>query len=144
MPRGGAREGAGRKKSALTVKTQEIAKAVADEGVSPLEVMIGNMRFWSERAEHFTERLMRVAEQLKPSDVIEGSDCVREVLKLVEKVTLFRDRAQSCAEGAAPYIHPRLAAIAFSGDAKDELTQKITAQMAPKDAAAAYQAILGR
>lgn len=44
MPRGGKREGAGRKRGAVTKKTQEIAAKAATEGITPLEVMVGAMR----------------------------------------------------------------------------------------------------
>jgi len=40
MPRGGARPGAGRKKSSLTEKTRAIAERATAEGVTPLEVML--------------------------------------------------------------------------------------------------------
>ena len=42
--RGGKREGAGRKKSSLTVKTRAIAEIAIDEGITPLEVLLQAMR----------------------------------------------------------------------------------------------------
>lgn len=44
MSRGGKREGAGRKAGAVTVKTREIADAASQEGITPLEYMLGVMR----------------------------------------------------------------------------------------------------
>ena len=44
MGRGGKREGAGRKKGATTKKTRAIADKAAEEGITPLEVMIRCMR----------------------------------------------------------------------------------------------------
>lgn len=45
--RGGARKGAGRKKGSATKKTREIADRAAEQGITPLEVMLGAMRdFW--------------------------------------------------------------------------------------------------
>lgn len=44
MARGGKREGAGRKKGALTKRTQEILAAAAVEGETPLEYMLRVMR----------------------------------------------------------------------------------------------------
>lgn len=44
--RGGKREGAGRKPGSATRKTREIADRAAAEGITPLEVMLANMRRW--------------------------------------------------------------------------------------------------
>jgi hypothetical protein len=42
--RGGARPGAGRKRGALTKRTQEIAAQASAKGITPLEVMLEAMR----------------------------------------------------------------------------------------------------
>jgi len=42
--RGGARQGAGRKKGALTKRTQEITAAVLKDGVTPLDYLLGVLR----------------------------------------------------------------------------------------------------
>lgn len=82
---GGARKGAGRKAGSATKRTREIADAAAASGITPLEFMLQIMR---------TEP----SEQLEPIDYF---------------------RAQSmrfeAAKAAAPYMHPRLAAIEHSG-----------------------------
>jgi hypothetical protein len=44
MPRGGKREGAGRKEGSATKRTREIADKAAQEGITPLEVMLQAMR----------------------------------------------------------------------------------------------------
>lgn len=44
MPRGGTRPGAGRPKGSANKKTREIADRAAREGVTPLEVMLEDMR----------------------------------------------------------------------------------------------------
>ena len=47
MPRGGRREGAGRKPGSKLTKSQLIAAEARDAGVSPLEVQLTAMReFW--------------------------------------------------------------------------------------------------
>jgi hypothetical protein len=71
--RGGARQGAARKKGALTKKTQEITAAALKDGVTPLEVMLGAMR-----------------------EAWEKDD---------------KAGAANFAKDAAPYVHPRLAAV---------------------------------
>lgn len=51
MPRGGPRQGSGRKKSALTHKTRKIAEAVIKDGLSPLEVLVKAMRHFDGKGE---------------------------------------------------------------------------------------------
>ena len=92
---GGSRPGAGRPKGATTRRTQEIA-AKEFEKVTPLEVMLANMRFAHERAEEVAKVVAG-----GPGD----PDTFKELLRL-------RQMAQDCAKDAAPYMHPRLNAIA--------------------------------
>lgn len=100
--RGGARPNAGRKKSSVTVRTREIAEKVISEtkeGDSPLEVMLDIMR-----------ELREAALQAKAS---EDEDTRKASTKLMML-------AADVAKDAAPYIHPRLAAIEHTGkDGKD-------------------------
>lgn len=87
MARGGKREGAGRKKGAQTIRTQEIAAKASAEGITPLEVMLGAMR-----------------------QAWDSND---------------KDGAARFAKDAAPYVHPRLAAVEHTGkDGKDLLPDK--------------------
>jgi hypothetical protein len=83
MPRGGKRSGAGRKKGSLSKKTRAIAVRAAEEGITPIEVMIKTMRSAWARAS-----------------------------RNGDTVTSFKDAliAVAIAEKAAPYVHPRLAA----------------------------------
>jgi len=87
MPRGGYRPGAGRKKGAAEIRTRRIANELAREGLTPLEVMIAAMRELCEWAETAPTKEVRV-------------ERMRE--------------AVAVAQAAAPYIHPRLAAVTAS------------------------------
>jgi hypothetical protein len=95
--RGGARPGAGRKAGTANKKTREIANRAAAEGLTPLEVMLKAMR-----------RLVEKAEQVEGVQQGEGEKIVSPLELLVE--------AASVAKDAAPYMHPRLAAIEHSSD----------------------------
>jgi hypothetical protein len=98
---GGARPNAGRKKSATTIRTREIAEKViseAGEGATPLEVMMKVMTGFVEAAE--------AARQSKDPDERKSA------LKLM---VLAKDAASA----AAPYVHPRLAAIDHTTNGKD-------------------------
>jgi hypothetical protein len=83
--RGGARAGAGRKKGAATQKTREIADREIDNGLTPLEYMLQVMR-------------------TEPSPELELRDMLNAVSLRFE-----------AAKAAAPYMHPRLAAVEHTG-----------------------------
>lgn len=83
---GGARKGAGRKPGSATAKTREIADKAASEGITPLEYML---------------QIMRTEET--------ATEDVREIL--AQRAMRFE-----AAKAAAPYIHPRLAAIEHTGE----------------------------
>lgn len=84
-PKGGRRPGAGRKPGAATKKTREIADKAMAEGLSPLEFMLDVMR-------------------KEPAAGLDGRDI------LAAQAMRFE-----AAKAAAPYIHPRLAAVEHSG-----------------------------
>jgi hypothetical protein len=83
--RGGQRKGAGRKPGSATRKTREIADRAMDEGITPLEFMLNVMR--KEPSADLDER------------------------GLLAAITLRFEAAKA----AAPYMHPRLAAVEHSG-----------------------------
>jgi hypothetical protein len=62
MPRGGKREGAGRKEGSATAKTREIANKAASEGLTPLEYMLTILR----NAEETPPNRMWAAEKAAP------------------------------------------------------------------------------
>ncbi|KWT72245.1 MULTISPECIES: hypothetical protein [unclassified Variovorax] len=97
--RGGARKNAGRKTGSATKKTREIADKAAEEGLTPLEVMLQTMRALVGRF----DTLQKAAR----------TDDERAAVPLD-----FMIEASGIAKDAAPYIHPRLAAIEHSGEIK--------------------------
>lgn len=100
---GGRRSGSKNKlPSPLRAKTKKIV-ADALDGLTPLEVMLDNMRFAHEAAEAILRRLL--ADDAMPPDGF------TELAKLVE----FRGIAQTAAKDAAPYCHSRLATTELKG-----------------------------
>ena len=81
---------------------------VAASGKTPLEVMLDNMR----RAFNEAHRLMAV---LCGPDAPQGE----EAQALMEEMWKFRDLAQRYAVAAAPYVHPRLAAVSHQHRGED-------------------------
>ena len=85
MAKGGARPGAGRKKGGKNAKSAAIAQKAAAAGITPLEYMLDLMR------------------KEPPEDA--------EPATLVSYAALRFEAAKA----AAPYVHPRLAAVEHSG-----------------------------
>ena len=84
-----------------------IAEATS-RGVLPLRVMIDNLEFFHIKAQELTGEIMS---RLKSSLQVD-----EELLKLMNSLVNIRMQAQQCAEGAAPYMHPKLANIMLSDD----------------------------
>lgn len=106
--------GPGRPKGSISSRKRFIREATDETikaGVLPIEVMLQNMRWYHEKAE---DLLMEILAAQKKKQLSEA-----HILALA-KVYDFRDRAQKCAADAAPFVHPRLSAIAVSG----EVTQR--------------------
>lgn len=82
MPRGGKRDGAGRKTGSASTKTREIADQAAAEGITPLEFMLEIMR----------------KEELGP-DADPGQVLAHQAMRF------------EAAKAAAPYIHPKLSSV---------------------------------
>ena len=83
---GGRRKGAGRKPGSATVKTRKIADLAMESGISPLEFMLNVMR--------------------------DAPNYEQMTAKEVMAACLLRFEA---AKAAAPYVHPKLAAVEHSG-----------------------------
>ena len=92
---GGARPGAGRKKGAGATKTQELVAKATAGGVTPLEVLIGDMRYFYQLADEHLSASRNMA------DDKEREEYLKNAIKL-------KSVARDCAVQAAPYIHPKL------------------------------------
>ncbi|MGF6253797.1 hypothetical protein OKW20_000872 [Ensifer sp. LBL] len=118
MARGGKREGAGRPAGAITKRTREVAERALATGMSPLDVMLDNMRHFQQvalDAEATLEGLTadQFSEQVAPDASPE--DQFKFLLAQVKKTAGFRQMAQDAARDAAPYVHPKLASVEHSG-----------------------------
>jgi hypothetical protein len=100
--RGGARKGAGRKAGSATKRTREIADKAAGEGITPLEYMLEVMR--TEPGDNLEPRELAIAQTLR----------------------------FEAAKAAAPYMHPRLAAIEHTGGEGGPIDHSLTVQFVAK------------
>lgn len=119
MARGGKRDGAGRPSGALTQRTREVAERASATGMTPLEVMLDNMRHFQQVALDAEATLdgltaAEFSEQIDPSASPEEQ--FKFLLAQVKKTVGLRQAAQDAARDAAPYIHPKLASVQHTGD----------------------------
>lgn len=112
MARGGKREGAGRKRGSLTVRTQETAARALAEGKSPLDVMLENMCHFQQVAMDAEAAITALTAGELPDN---PDDQFKMLLAKVKQAAGLRQMAHECARDAAPYIHPKLSAIAHTG-----------------------------
>lgn len=114
------------------------------EGLTPIVVMLDNMKYYHDRATDFDKKLEEVAQTMTVEQIRAGGDDVVEIFRLINKIGEFRLKAQECAVDAAVYAHPRLAALAVkvsSGDSKKPMLE-LTKQITPQLAAEAYARML--
>lgn len=116
--RGGKRPRSGRPKGAPNRATQERQAKVAAEGVTPLQVMIANMRFAHQEAETLLAKVAAGDKEVLAQIALEAGspDGEPAVLTAIRKALKLREAAQLCARDAAPYVHPRLTSVEHSGE----------------------------
>ena len=110
--------GSGRKKGTpnkSTKKRKAVAEKALSEGITPLEVMLGAMRsLWN---------------------------LARATKEAAERVTL-EAQASAIAKDAAPFVHPRLAAVEHSGDLT-HTHEHITREEARRDVEESFADVAG-
>lgn len=137
MARGGKRDGAGRPAGALTTKTREVAERALTTGMSPLDVMLDNMRHFQQvalDAEATLEGLTAAEFSEQVPDDASPEQQFKFLLAEVKKTAGLRQMAQDAARDAAPYIHPKLTAVDMRGKLDGELsvTFKTVYESAPE------------
>lgn len=103
----------------VKARNSNVAVALAEEGMTPLEVMVNHMRFAFDEAEAVYSRLQTI----EPDTTLTES----ERLLLQDEFILYRNMAHQAAKDAAPYMHPKLTAMsaqidATIGDSLDNLS----------------------
>jgi hypothetical protein len=115
MPKGEKRKG-GRPTGAASLVTRKRAHQYSQDGdVLPLDVMMSNMRFWHRESQRLEEKIIELANtaNLTPDEK-------KGAMKALGAFLAARDKAQECARDAAPYVHPRLAAMVPKPDSDDD------------------------
>lgn len=117
--RGGPGRGGGRKKGIAnkrTIALREITDKAIAEGAAPLEVMLKNMRFYDIEADKAFQQFL----------VSQGTMSDDEFATSLKNLAMLRDKAQMCAVDAAPYVHPKLAAIALRSETFEKVEVTMT------------------
>lgn len=106
-------------KGALAKISEYKARQLASENEMPLDVMIDNMLFWRGRAAELTNTMKAKLDDLSKFDISDPEqrgpfiEAMRQFNKTAAYMIAAREKAQSCAVDAAPYVHPKLTSIAF-------------------------------
>lgn len=125
MARGGKRVGAGRKAGSVTKKNREIAAQALKSGVTPLDVMLDNMRFYHHGADAALAKLLggvspaAIAEQAGQGKVA-GDDSPVTVIDAMKLILNFRGLAGEAAKDAAPFLHARIAPVNTDDDRNED------------------------
>jgi hypothetical protein len=90
---------------------REIIARLCQDGISPIEVMVENMRFAHNRAGELLKEI--VGELPEKVRLEEGRE---ELFDKFKEMMRHRQMSQDCARDAAPYLHPRLQTIEVKGD----------------------------
>lgn len=111
--RGGPQPGSGRPKGAITEKAQQILSKAALEGISPLEVLLNDMRFYYNLSEAEMAQVYAMEPGKKKANAFRAAGALKEI-------------ARSCARDAAPYLHPKLATISAPGGGPIQLSLEVS------------------
>ncbi len=96
---GGKQPGSGRPKGAANKKTQELITKATEGGITPLELLLGDMRFFNDMA-------LDIMSRLHASGKLD-EQAQEEYKKALGYKTLAKDYAKD----AAPYVHPKLTSV---------------------------------
>jgi hypothetical protein len=117
VPRGGKREGAGRRaggQNRRTVARLAVLRQAQTSGVTPAAIMFKNMICWDRMADSADRALAELsAESIKGMKPEAAFDYL---FARVQKAVGYRQLAQKAAADLAPYRHPKLSAVALHGD----------------------------
>lgn len=95
---GGPRPNSGRPRGVASTRTQALVENALKDGITPLEVILNDMRFYHGLAETKLQRLNE-------------AENIKDKAKIFRVVDGFKSKARECAKDAAPYIHPKLANV---------------------------------
>ena len=136
----GTKRGRGRPLSSATRLTRKKANEIAESDDAPLMVMMGNMIFYHHHAMDLTEKFKElISKPIEENNV----EAIEEANKLIRALLTAREQSQRCAVDLAPYVHPRLQAIAIK-HVQERAAAAIASGMTIQQASEAYAETVGR
>jgi hypothetical protein len=103
----------GRPANALTVMSRHKARELAAKNETPLDVMLDNMLWWRHKANKLTNLVEEKIKIINCAETVEQlKDALIEFNKAAVSMVAARDKSQTCAVDAAPYMHPKYTSIA--------------------------------
>lgn len=106
----GGRKSGAKNKLPTMIRTRNMeVRSKALKGLTPLEVMLDNMRFSHGEAEKIFKHLAR-ERALSPTHAMSALQ-----VKQLGELLSYRKTAQDAARDAAPYLHNKLTAVTHSG-----------------------------
>ncbi|MBR1238473.1 hypothetical protein [Bradyrhizobium sp. AUGA SZCCT0182] len=134
---GGYQPNAGRKKGGINARTAAL-RNIADEalaaGITPLEVMLQNMRFYHSEAETILAELLK--------GLAEHNKTPEQLISAMKELGAFKEKAQRCAVDAAPFLHPHLSAVSVNAKIKVDRSLLIEDGTSVDQAASLYLATI--
>ena len=122
MPKGGARKGTGPKPGShtnrATILTRRKAASIIESGISPLDVMMANLRFWHQEIGLMEAGIRKTVPMAKGDSLLQV-----ERTPLIDRFFEAKDTLQDVACETAPYIHPRVSPIAGDAGGMRDLTK---------------------
>ncbi len=103
------------------------AHEIIQTGNAPLDIMLRNMWFWDEHAANLQEQITETMQSMARDGATDEQ--LEKAKKLLGGFLSAREKAQSCAVDAAPYVHPRLQSIQVKRDGKKVI--EVNASIAP-------------
>jgi hypothetical protein len=99
----------GRPVSPVKRLTERKSHAMLLDEESPMDVMADNLMYWHRKVQLLQKQFEEFLAHLDPAD----ADDRREFVRLMNLIVSSRERSQQVAVDLAPYVHPKLQAIAI-------------------------------
>ncbi len=123
-----------KREGVLRARTREVAEQNAREGVTPLEVMLTNMRWAHDGSVGIMAQLVDFLELTrfemdkknwddKEREKAEKAEARKEGMMVFRQFLRMRELAQKFAVDAAPYCHPRLAQVEYKQPGKSDIVE---------------------
>lgn len=109
---GGPRPGSGRPAGQRITRTQELITKATAGGITPLELLLKDMRFYYNMAE---QKLLQLGD----------ARTVKDKARVLRVVDAFKGKAKDYAVSAAPFVHPKLTSISAPGGGPVQISLKV-------------------